>query len=159
MVKDLCFYLLLIGFSTSSPRTVCVVTNAVYSTSLSKHTVLNASRLVTQAPLSSKCSSTSGNSRQQVHSIARGIATHFVQEHHEVFPKPLGETRLATIAVALFTDTATPEAIWFEVIRYYNVTITCHTTLCHYRTSFPNQTHHYDVKPHNNMMTATLMFH
>ena len=67
---------------------------------------------------------------------------------------------LATpLAVALFTATATPEAIWFEVIRYYKVAITCYTTLCHYRTSLLNQTHHHDVKPHNNMVTATLMFH
>ena len=74
------------GFFTSSPQTVCMVTNAVYSTSLSKHTVLNASIPVTQEPLSSNRSSTSGNSRQQVHSIAHGIGTHFAQEHRDVSP-------------------------------------------------------------------------
>ena len=48
--------------------------------------------------------------------------------------KTLGETRLAVaiidVAVTLFTGT--PHAIWFEVVRSYNVVISYHTTLCHY---------------------------
>ena len=108
------------GVLTSSPLTVCMVTSEVYSTSLSKHTVLNTSMLVIQVVLSSKRSSTSDNSRQQVHSIARGMATHFAQEHHDVLPRR--SVKLVVIITVTFFA-ATPQAVWLEVIRYNNVAV------------------------------------
>ena len=74
------------GVSTSSSLTLCIVTKAVYRTSLSRQTITNVSKQVTQPSLLSKRSSTSGNLQQQMHSTAHGIVRHFMQEHQEVLP-------------------------------------------------------------------------
>ena len=124
------------GVLTSSPLTVCMVTSKVYSTSLSKHTVLNTSTLVIQVLLSSKCSSTLENSRQQVHSIARGMATHFAQEHHDVLPRYSVKLAWLSLSSLSISSLLLHRPSWLGVIRYNNVTIMCRTTLCH---SFSNE--------------------
>ena len=77
--------LLHIGNSTRSSLTVCMVTEAVYRTSLSKQTTLTRSTPVIQVnldPFNRSC--TISISLQQKHSTALGIKKHFAQEHHEV---------------------------------------------------------------------------
>ena len=59
--------LLIITVSTSSPLTVCMVTVAVYSISLSNNAVLNTSKLVKQTTPSYKYSSTSGSKCGKLH--------------------------------------------------------------------------------------------
>ena len=96
----------------------------VYNISLSKHTILNTFELDT----STQPSSTFNNSQQLAHSIARGMVTHFMQEHHDVLPRRPVKLAWLTLSSLLL---ATPQAVWFKVIRYNNIAVLCYATLCH----------------------------
>ena len=41
------------------------------------------------------------------------------------------KTGLALAIITVVLLTAAPHTIWFESIRYYHITITCHVTLCY----------------------------